>query len=161
MVAGGRYTLDPRYQRFPSILHALDLAAERLPDRPALVVPGADGKDRALTFAQYRAVVAAMARRFEAQGARGKAVAVVMGNGLEAAIALAGAMAAGALACPVNPNYTPSELEPLIKDVGAHILCCDPQQQPRLAPIAKALGIPHFEVLAPGLVEALLREPPA
>jgi acyl-CoA synthetase (AMP-forming)/AMP-acid ligase II len=117
MVAGGRYTLDPSYQRFPTILHALDHAAERLPDQPGLIVPGADGKDRVLTYRQYRAAVAAMARHFGALGVRGKAVAVVMGNGMEASIALMGAMAAGALVAPVNPNYTPSELLPLIKDV--------------------------------------------
>jgi long-chain acyl-CoA synthetase len=160
MVAGGRYTLDPRYPRLPSILHALERAAEQLPDRPGLIVPGPSG-DRALSYRDYRAAVGAMARRFEALGARGRAVAVVMGNGMEASIALMGAMAAGALACPVNPNYTPSELTPLIEDVGAHILCCDPQQQPRLADIAQQLGIPHFDVLDAGLVEALLREPPA
>jgi long-chain acyl-CoA synthetase len=161
MVAGGRYTLDPSYRRFPSILHALDHAAARLPDRPGLVVPGPDGKDRTLTYREYRAAVAAMARHFEALGARGKAVAVVMGNGMEASIALMGAMAAGTLAAPVNPNYTPSELLPLIKDVGPHILCCDPQQQPRIREIAAQLGVAHVEVLAPGAVEKLTREPPA
>jgi long-chain acyl-CoA synthetase len=161
MVAGGRYTLDSSYQRFPTILHALDHAAERLPDRPGLVVPGADGKDRALSYRQYRAAVAAMARHFAARGVRGKAVAVVMGNGLEASIALMGAMAAGALAAPVNPNYTPSELLPLVKDVGPHMLCCDPHQEARLRGIAAEIGVPHFAVLAPGHVEAMLGEPPA
>ncbi len=159
MVAGGRYTLDPRYKRFPTIVHALAYAAERLPDRPGLVVPGMDGQDRTLSYRHYVAAVAAMARRFEAQGARGKAVAVVMGNGMEAAVALMGAMAAGALAAPVNPNYTPAELAPLLKDVGPHILCCDPQQEERLRPIAAELRVPHFATLPAGTVEALLREP--
>ncbi|MFO0987450.1 MAG: AMP-binding protein [Alphaproteobacteria bacterium] len=160
MVSGGRYTLDPRHRRFPSILHALAHAAERQPDRPGLAVPGAGG-DRVLGYAQYAAAVAAMARRFQAQGVRGKAVAVVMGNGLEASIALMGAMAAGALAAPVNPNYTPAELEPLLKDVGPHVLCCDPEQEQRLRPIAARLGVPHVAPLPPATVEGLLREPPA
>ena len=160
MVAGGRYTLDPRYRHFPTIMHALAHTAERVPERPGLIVPGADGSDRVLCFRDYAAAVAAMARRFEAQGARGKAVAVVMGNGMEAAIALMGAMAAGALAAPVNPNYTPAELAPLLKDVGPHILLCDPSQEERLRAIAADLRVPHFASLPAGTVEGLLREAP-
>jgi len=145
MVAGGRYRLDPRYRRFPTVIHALDDAATRLPDRPGLIV-----QERTLTYRQYRAAVAGMARHFEALGARGRAVAVCMINGMEAGVALLGAMAAGALAVPVNPFYTPSELLPLLKDVGPHILCCDPAQEQRAREHAKHLGIAHVEVLGPG-----------
>src|SRR5262249_20237275 len=128
-----------------------------------LVVPGPGGRDRVLPYREYCAAVAVMARHFAALGARGKAVAVVMGNGMEAAVALTGAMAARALAAPVHPNYTPGELLPLIRDVGAHVLCCDPQQEPRLREIAAQLAIPHLDVLGTGggTVDALLAEPPA
>jgi long-chain acyl-CoA synthetase len=145
MVAGGRYTLHPRYRRFPTVIHALDDAATRLPDRPALIV-----ESRTLTYRQYRAAVAGMARHFEALGARGRAVAVCMPNGMEAAAALLGAMAAGALAAPVNPNYTDAELSPLLADVAPKILCCDPSQAERARSHAAALAIPHVEVLGPG-----------
>src|SRR5689334_12732596 len=111
MVAGGKYTLDPRYRVQPTIVHALDDAANRRPDHTALIV-----QDRRLTYRQYRAAAAGMARHFQSLGARGQAVAICMGNGLEAAVAIHGAMAAGALAAPINPNYTPSELKPLLAD---------------------------------------------
>ncbi|MGH7005981.1 MAG: AMP-binding protein, partial [Alphaproteobacteria bacterium] len=142
MVAGGRYTLDPRYRRFPTVIHALDDAANRLPERAALIV-----QERALTYRQYRSAVAGMARHFATLGARGRTVAVVMGNGMEAAVALFGAMAAGALAVPMNPYYTPSELRPLLQDVAPHILCCDPAQAARAGEYATELGIAYLELL--------------
>jgi len=149
MVAGGRYPLEARYRRYPTIVHALDDAAERVPDRAALIV-----QDRRLSYRQYRSAAAGMARRFEALGARGRAVSICMGNGLEAAVAIHGAMAAGALATPMNPNYTPAELKPLLADVGPHILCCDPATEARCRDYAKELGIPHLEVLKPGTADA-------
>jgi long-chain acyl-CoA synthetase len=145
MVAGGRYTVHPRYRRFPTVIHALDDAATRLPDRTGLIV-----QDRALSYRQYRAAVAGMARHFEALGARGRTVAVCMGNGMEAGVALLGAMAAGALAAPVNPNYTPSELKPLLADVAPHVLCCEPGQAERARGLAAELRVPHVEPLGPG-----------
>src|ERR1051325_2975534 len=111
MVAGGKYKLDPRFRRYPTIVHALEDAANRLPERTALIV-----MDRRLSYRQYRAAAAGMARRFQALGARGQAVSICMGNSLEAAVAIHGAMAAGALAAPMNPSYTPSELKPLLAD---------------------------------------------
>jgi long-chain acyl-CoA synthetase len=145
MVAGGRYALDPRYRAHPTIVHALDDAAKRLPDRTALIV-----QDRRLTYRQYRSAAAGMARHFVSFGARGQAVAICMGNGLEAAVAIQGAMAAGALAAPINPNYTPSELKPLLADVAPRVLCCDPAGEARARAFAAELGIPHVEVLGPG-----------
>ncbi|MCW5774506.1 MAG: acyl--CoA ligase, partial [Rhodospirillaceae bacterium] len=136
MVAGGRYTLDPRYRRFPTIVHALDDGANRQPDRPAIIVPASDRTDRMLTYRQYRSAVAGMARHFQALDARGRTVAVCMGNGMEAAVACFGGMAANALTVPMNPNYTPAELEPLLADVAPHVLCCDPQQEERLRGLA-------------------------
>ncbi len=145
MAAGGRYALDLRYRRYPTIVHALDDAANRLPERTALIV-----QDRRLSYRQYRAAAAGMARHFEALGARGRAIAVCMGNGIEAAVAVHGAMAAGALAAPMNPNYTPAELKPLLADVVPHILCCEPAQEARARDYARELGIPHVEVLGRG-----------
>ncbi len=150
MVAGGRYTLDARYRRFATVVHALEDGANRLPDRAALIVPDAAGGDRTLTYRQYRSAVAGMARHFQALGARGRAVAVCMNNGMEAAVACLGGMAAGALTVPMNPNYTPAELKPLLKDVAPHILCCEPALAARAREYAADLGIPHVEVLGPG-----------
>jgi long-chain acyl-CoA synthetase len=145
MVAGGRYPLDPRYRLHPTIVHALEDAANRLPDRTALIV-----QDRRLTYRQYRAAAAGMARHFLSLGARGQAVAICMGNTLETAIAIQGAMAAGALASPINPSYTPNELKPLLADVAPRVLCCDPAGEARARAFATELGIPHVEVLGPG-----------
>jgi long-chain acyl-CoA synthetase len=137
--------LDPSYPRYPTILHALDRAAREIGERPGLIV-----EDRTLSYAQYRAAVAGMARHLEGLGARGRPVAVAMANGMESAVALLGAMAAGAMAVPINPNYTDSEIVPLIRDTAPHVLFADAAFAPRAARFAGELGIAHCERLGPG-----------
>ncbi len=137
--------LDPRYPRYPTILHALDRAAREIGDRPGLIV-----EDRALSYRQYRAAVAGMAHHLQALGAKGKRVAVCMTNSMEGAVALLGAMAAGAMAVPINPNYTDSEIVPLIEDAAPHVLFCDAAFAERGRAIAGKLGIAHCQLLGPG-----------
>ncbi len=145
MVAGGKFTLDPKYTRYPTIIHAIEANARRAPDRIALIVG-----ERQLNNTQYRAAIGGMAQHLQSLGAKGRAVAVCMGNGMEAAVALLGAMAAGALAAPVNPNYTQAELRPMLKDVGPHIVCCDPALADRVRALAAELGIVHVVVMGAG-----------
>jgi long-chain acyl-CoA synthetase len=140
-----RYTLDPRYPRYATIIAALDERAHSFPERAGLVV-----EDRVLSYRQYRSAVAGMACHLLQWDVRGGRVAVCMANGLETAVALLGAVAAGAQAVPINPNYTDREILPLLRDAEARVLLCDAAFAPRAAALAQAADIPHHEVLGAG-----------
>jgi long-chain acyl-CoA synthetase len=96
---------------FPSVIHMLAEAALHAPRREALVC----GDDR-LTYGSYAQSVANLANRLKQAGAEGGRVAILMPNSADLAIALLGAIAAGAQATPLNPAYTPHELGPILAD---------------------------------------------
>jgi long-chain acyl-CoA synthetase len=143
------YHLDLRYPRFATLIDALDDRSHSVSGRAGLIV-----EDRTLTYAQYRSAVAGMAVQLRELGAGGGRVAVCMGNGLETAVALLGAMAAGAQAAPINPNYTDAEIVPLLRDVDPKVLLYDAAFAPRSAGLASALGIPHHQLLGPSGLSA-------
>ena len=116
---------DPRY---PTIVDALDAAAELRPDRVALIC-----EDRQLTFAEYRRAAAGMARHFSGRYPPGARVALVMGNGIETAVAMMGAYAARLQIAPLNPAYTDPELARLIADVAPAAIACSPELAERVA----------------------------
>ena len=83
-------------------------------------------EDRQLTFAEYRRAVAGMAQHLAGRHAPGDRIAMVMGNGIETAVALMGAYAARLQTAPLNPGYTDRELGRLIADVGPAAIACSP-----------------------------------
>ena len=127
---------------YPTILHALEDAARRVPDRLALIC-----EDRSLTFSQHAAAVAGLARILQRKGAEGNRVGVLMSNCLEMPICILGAMAARAYVAPMNPNYSDRELEPLLKDASPEIILTLPEYSARASKFAHALGIPHVIVV--------------
>src|SRR5262249_7299285 len=58
-----------------------------------------------------------------------------------------GAMAAHAYAAPMNPNYSDSELMPLLMDTTPKVIVTLPEFHARLSKIAEAMGIPHVLVV--------------
>ena len=58
---GGSYKLDPKYKKYPSIIHALAEHADAAPDAPAFRCV-----DDELTYGQYAHAVSAAAHRFAA-----------------------------------------------------------------------------------------------
>ena len=85
---------------------------------PALVVP--DGPE--LSYRSLRQHVARVADTLASLGvARGDRVAIVLGNGPEAVVAILGAASAAA-AAPLNPACTEDELRYYIEDVAARAL---------------------------------------
>jgi len=85
---------------------------------PALVVP--DGPE--LSYRSLRQHVARVADTLASLGvARGDRVAIVLGNGPEAVVAILGAASAAA-AAPLNPACTEDELRYYIEDVSARAL---------------------------------------
>jgi long-chain acyl-CoA synthetase len=95
----------------PSVVHMLADAAARAPDAEALVC----GPDR-LTYRAFARCVAGFGRDLETQGVRGGRVALLMENSIDIVIAMFAAQAAGAQVVPLNPAYTPSELDPILLD---------------------------------------------
>ncbi len=93
----------------PSPLALLARAAEPAPDAMAL----AAGPVR-LNYRCYAAAVASLAGQLVAAGARGRAVVVLLRNGVELPIGIFGAQAAGGQACALNPDYTERELAEML-----------------------------------------------
>jgi long-chain acyl-CoA synthetase len=113
-------TLDPSYPRYPTIIHGLARAAELRSNSPALVC-----ENRELNYAQYAQAVAALATQLARRGVAGNRIACLMRNSLETAIGMLAGMAARAQVCPLNPNYTDREMEPLIRDVTPKLVLCE------------------------------------
>jgi long-chain acyl-CoA synthetase len=100
-----------------TIIHMLAEAAARNPSAEALVCDGAR-----LAYGEYVSCVAGFAAEL-----RGAArVALLMGNGLDIAIAMFAAQAAGAQVVPLNPAYTPAELGPILADADPQIVVAEP-----------------------------------
>jgi long-chain acyl-CoA synthetase len=148
------YRLDPKYRKYPTIVHALAAAAGDAPGAPAMRCEEVE-----LTYGQYARAVAAMAARFAAVGVKGGRIAFMTPNSLEAAIGLLGGMAAGAQVSPVNPNYTDRELAPILKDIDACLLAAAPSVAARAEALAGQAGIANVLVLGTGDVAALLGAP--
>ena len=105
----GRPTFDlpDDVLEFPSVIHALDYAGAEVPDRIALVCG-----DHAIDYAGYRRGVGGMAAMLGGLCKPGDRAAVLMTNSIDMAVALMGAMAAGAQTAPLNPALTDRELLP-------------------------------------------------
>jgi len=122
----------------PSLVHMLEAAAEAAPGHEALVCA-----DERMSYADYRACAAGLARELVDAGARGERVAILLGNSLDVCIAMFAAHAAGAQAVPLNPIYTRHELEPILTDAAPCAVIYDDTARAAAEPIAAALGIPH------------------
>ncbi len=87
----------------------LERAVTERPDATALICG-----DERLTYAQYRARVAALAA--DLGDVAGQRVAIRLRNGIDVCVALFAVHMAGATAVPLNPDYTPGELAPMLAD---------------------------------------------
>src|SRR5215470_14045711 len=129
----------------PTILHALEDVARRTPDRLALIC-----EDRTLTFNQHRKAISGFARRLQKIGVHGERVAALMTNCLEMPVCILGAMAAHGYVAPMNPNYSDSELIPLLKDADPKVIVTRPEFYARVSKVAAAMGVPHVLVAGEG-----------
>ena len=147
----------PVYPKYPTILHALAKAAALRPDAPGFCCEA-----RELTYGQYARAVAALAAEFRSLGATpGERIAFIVGNGLDAGVAMLAGMAAGAQISPLNPNYTEPELEPLLRDVEPRVVVCDAASSDKARGLAKKIGVAQVMQIGAGGVtaEALLQRP--
>jgi len=140
-----KLTVPTDAPNYPTILHALEDVARRTPDRAALIC-----EDRRLTFAEHERAISGFARRLQKIGVKGERVAILMTNCLEMPACILGAMAAGAYAAPMNPNYSDSELTPLMKDTTPKVIVTLPEFHARLSKVAETMGIRHVLVVGEG-----------
>jgi long-chain acyl-CoA synthetase len=137
-----KLTIPADAPNYPTILHALDDVARRTPGRQALIC-----EDRSLTFAEHRDAVSGFARRLQKIGVKGERIAILMTNCLEMPACILGAMASHAYVVPMNPNYSDSELTPLLKDADPKVIVTLREFHPRLSRVAAAMSIPHVLVV--------------
>ena len=121
-----------------SVVHMLAETAACWPEREALVC----GRER-LSYAQYRACVAALADELIGLGADGERVALVLGNGIDICIAMFAAHAAGAQVVPLNPIYTGRELGLILDDADARVIIHDAAVAGVLEPLLSQRQFPH------------------
>ena len=116
-----------------TVVHMLAEAAKREPDREALVCG-----DERLSYREYAGAVAAFAAELSARDVAGRTVALVMGNGVDHAIAAFAIQAAGAQLAPLNPAYTAHELGDILADAGSALTVHDEALEDLLAPLVPA-----------------------
>ena len=97
---------------YPTIIHAVQAAAEIAPDRDAFICA-----DKRVTYAQFERAVGGLAHRLQEFGAQGGRVAIVMGNSIETSVAAMGGMAASSPAsstarASTSPSPTMSSASP-------------------------------------------------
>ena len=137
--------IDPRLPDDPTIVHALAAAAERVPERAALICG-----ERSITYAEYFRAVTGLAHGLREREVAGGRVALVMMNSIEAAVGAVAAMAAGAQAVPLNFNYPPKALAPLVRDAAPAVVLCDRAFEDTARGAAGEAGVPHVAVLGEG-----------
>jgi amino acid adenylation domain-containing protein len=94
--------------------HAVDQAAARTPDHPAIRFAG-----RQLSYAELAARSDRLACVLAEQGVRrGDRVGIYMGKGLTSAVAIYGIMKAGAAYVPLDPTAPVSRLAFILRDCG-------------------------------------------
>lgn len=136
---------------------APDLLPGRVFDSPVAIladaVAGAPGRvavacgGLSLTYAEYGRCVAGFAQALRELGAGGQVVVVALRNGVEVAVTLFAVQAAGAIACPVNPDYTPRELSLVLGDARPVAVVAKPELADRLREILPDAPPPALLVL--------------
>ena len=121
-----------------TVVHMLAAAAVATPSAPALVFG-----ERQLNYSQYAGAVASLAR--ELKDTKDERVATLLPNSIEACIAMFGAWAAGAQLVPLNPLYTPREVDAILEDAAPAVLIDKP---PQVNAGKAELVLPHPDSLA-------------
>ena len=127
-----RSPLPPLRHASATIGDAVLGAARQFGDKPALI-EGETG--RTLTYRQLVDGAERVAAGLARAGLKpGQPLAVALPNSIDFALAFFGAMRAGAWVVPINPIYTPAEMEHQIRDSGARFLVTMPERAVDLAP---------------------------
>lgn len=98
-------------------------------------------KDKTLSYQAFLDLAAQIAGVLVDNGATsGDRIAAQVAKTPEALALYVASVQIGAVFLPLNPAYTPVELEYFIKDAEPRLLVCDPKSVTVLAPIARSVG---------------------
>ncbi len=109
----------------------IDLMEARATDtRPFLISPDTGHQ---VSFQRFREEAHRIAEQIAAQGIQpGDRVSIVIPNGIEVLLAFFGAVEAGAMAMPLNPDLKPDEFEYSIEHSGTKLTICIPSTVERV-----------------------------
>jgi len=131
----------PFHLHYPEIpLYAfLDEVAKDWPDKIALVFAPTGTE---MTYAELLEKTNRFAHALQNLGVKkGDRVTIMLPNCFQFVIAFYGILKAGAVVTPLNPRYTPRELQELLSDSGAEIMICLDQMYPLIKSIQPATSI--------------------
>ena len=128
--------IDPALPRFPTIVHALRASVERYPERPALIC-----REREVSYAELGSAVLGVAEQLARVGVAGQRVIVALPTSIDAVVAVLGVLAAGAQVVPINPFFTRSELEVVLRELDARVALCGPEARDKLDELAPRLRL--------------------
>jgi long-chain acyl-CoA synthetase len=133
------------------IVQAFRASVERYPERRALVCLG-----RELTYLELARAVLGLSARLGSLDLSGRRVIVAMPTSIEAVVAVLGGLAAGAQVVPINPFFTRSELEVVLREVGPGLVITGAEASDKLRALAPTLGLSvlGFDGAAPDLALA-------
>jgi len=146
----------------------LDDAADEYPDRPAIIfgavahkLPGKPLIDGSMNYRTLRDAVNRFANALVKMGIKkGDRVAIYLPNSPQFAIAFYGTLKAGGIIAPVNPIYTPRELEFILQDSGAETIVVLSQFYPKLQSVRgktriKRAIVTNIKEYFPGILKTL------
>lgn len=111
-----------------------------------------------ITYAELASGVSACAGALAGLGVRpGDVVALLSHNQPRYALALHGAIAAGAAVTPINPVFTPAEIAKQVTASRAKVLITSEQVAGKAAEVARQTGIEHVFVLGEPAADSGLR----
>ena len=157
----------------PMTIRALiEARAEHYPDKPFLLAGAASaddenderaGTDAVITFAMLRERCRDLEKRFHRAGLRpGDVVSVFMGNGLQTATLILGAMYSGLVVHPLNLLCQPSQLRYIVEHSDTRLVfLCDETSAAMAAACAALRGAQSMREIALVQTEPDALDPPA
>jgi long-chain acyl-CoA synthetase len=130
-----------------SVADLIPMAAQRRPDKPALI-----HGEAVITYGELEDRVARCAGALGALDVEpGDRVALLVGNVPDFVVALHGALHHGAVAAPLNVMLTPEELGFILADAQASAVVADPALAPAVLAVRDRLpSLRHILVTGPG-----------
>ena len=114
-------------------------------DRPFAQLPGGG----VVSYGEVEARSAGFAHVLRDHGVGiGDRVAVQAEKSIDMLMLYLGCLRAGAVFLPLNPAYTPGELDYFMRDAEPALFVCDPAAVDKVSPLATAAGVPRVAGLA-------------
>ncbi|MEO9132208.1 MAG: AMP-binding protein, partial [Sphingomonas sp.] len=117
--------------------------ASRLAE-PFILRPNGD----TISYADLHASSGRIANLFVSLGiGRGDRIAMQVDKSAEALLVYLATLRIGAIHLPLNPAYTPRELDYFLRDAEPTVFICSPANEPVLGALCREAGIPHVLTL--------------